>query len=1456
MPETRSSDSSTSNEASQMSTKLNVKPLTVDGDFADFSESFKAEMICKRLAHHFPGLVKESIRRKLEEADKNPLSEIDAHALLVLSLDSDLKSLVREAIELEDPAQLWEAILEVMQNENDSTLGEIANQVATIVQGQSEPLVTYIARLDAMHRRLAGTTYDQADPVMWLNLKRGVLPMFKTLVREISRDKHKQKYVAKRTDLIVTAAEYVGDPYKPPSTRFDGSALNTQDADDENKKSKKRDKQRKQRDLSLHCEGCHWKGHLVKDCPNKGRKDRCSKCLKIGHDASSCRSKAATEKANQVNDTDGEDSDDDDYEADFALNITDEPLCEECHTDTPNQTTPADNNDEEKCNAVVEWIVDSGASSHYSTTSEGLQSIKPDGKSGVRTADDRIHTVESTGVHHESYMGKVKIVPGLARNLMSLGVLTDDPNTAVLFQGKECTILKGATIKVKGGTVVGQGTKSQDKLYRINMEHANEASDTHTANTVDDADTDPADSADDDDNDNDSDNDSEDDDDDDDYADEYTEGFTVDGNAIELHNTHESLNHLSKSGMRHLVRMGKLNLTKNVLKAQLNCRACRAGKSHKQNRRKKIKAKIRAEATGELIYSDTCGPFRTPDLQGNVYFQTFIDDRSRIVALYLNEHKDAASTVNNFTHFTNRMEARGHKILRLRTDQGGEYINAPVKAYLSNKGITHEVTGRSASQQNGVAERMNRTILDTVRTLLIASGLPHHWWGHAAKYTTLTRNRVTTATFDHKEIPWERFTLRPVNLGIFRPFGCKAWVHEPDKTNGALDTRGEEGIFVGFDEELRHNLVYVPSKNMVLRSADVTFALGDSTLLRETTQVVQLTEDAKRTTKAKVPSKKRTKAAGAKQPTGATTKATAISSAAGVPESGGKSATEPQLSPTPPASDSTVTAKLDGVLPATHAYGCLTYEEAALSAMKCLARDIPIPPSYEAAVNDPVWGECWRKAFKSELNSHKENKSYEVCDSPEGRKVLHTRWVLKVKEGKDGEVDKFKCRWVIKGYSQIYGVDYELTFAPVSRLTSFRVLLAHAAALGMEVHQMDVSTAFLYADLDEEVYVYPPEGLRHTIPKGKVLRLLKAIFGLKQAPRAWNRCLDKFLRNKVSLKRLKSDPCIYKSEDGTLIVSIYVDDILIMSKDNEKITQVKKMLNSRFKMTDLGKLRWYLGMRIKYHNDRITLDQEQYTTKVLERFNMSNAKPQSTPIVAGADVHLVLNKEDKLTNAPYRELVGCLLYLALSTRPDIAAAIGKLARLVSRPNETHWKIAKSVLRYLAGTLDFGLSLKRFIKARLTGYGDASWADDRKTRNSTTGYLNFYDDEAQSLVDWASKLQGAPAHSTAEAELMAADELARNIVWLRTLFKEIGIEQTEPTVMYEDNEACIKISEGGGSFQAKKHFELRYFYILHLVTKKTVKMVHISTKGQLADILTKLLDRNRFIQLREAIVRKV
>ena len=215
---------------SKTSTKFHFETLTTDGDWTDFKENFKAEMICRGMVHHFPEFVSEEMATKFREADKNVLvSSLQAQSLLILALDADMKSMVREAIAKDDPAILWEALREVRESQNDTTIAKIANQAASAKQGQSEPLVTYINRLDQLHRRITGTEYESSEKVMWLNLKRGLLPSFDQLARETSRDPTKKTYAQRRTDLIVTAVEYVGDPYKPTSTTYEGRALNTEE---------------------------------------------------------------------------------------------------------------------------------------------------------------------------------------------------------------------------------------------------------------------------------------------------------------------------------------------------------------------------------------------------------------------------------------------------------------------------------------------------------------------------------------------------------------------------------------------------------------------------------------------------------------------------------------------------------------------------------------------------------------------------------------------------------------------------------------------------------------------------------------------------------------------------------------------------------------------------------------------------------------------------------------------------------------------------------------------------------------------------------------------------------------------------------------------------------------------------------------------------------------------------
>ena len=511
-----------------------------------------------------------------------------------------------------------------------------------------------------------------------------------------------------------------------------------------------------------------------------------------------------------------------------------------------------------------------------------------------------------------------------------------------------------------------------------------------------------------------------------------------------------------------------------------------------------------------------------------------------------------------------------------------------------------------------------------------------------------------------------------------------------------------------------------------------------------------------------------------------------------------------------------------------------------------MARDIPVPRSYSAAVSDPVYGEDWKAAFKSEIDSFHEHKVWRLVDLPAGRKPIRTRWVLKVKENEDGTVSKFKARLVARGFLQVPGIDFTLTYAPVARLTSVRIIFTIAAANKMLIHQMDVSTAFLYAPLQEDVFVIPPDGYCDSVPQGKAYKLDKAMYGLSQSPRAWNIKLDEFMKKELGMVPTSFDPCIYTRTDG-LIIAIFVDDALLCHALQTVIDEAKLTLTKHFKMSDLGSVQWYLGMKVERSRSGITLGQSTYITKILERFGMQDCKPQSTPIAQTSLENLhPASEHEQQTKHPFREVVGALMYLSICTRPDIAVVVNKLGRLVSQPTDRHWSVAKGVLRYLQGTKELSLLYRRDEDLTLNVFVDASHADCPRTRRSTSGHLSFL---GKSLVDWAVSLSSVVPHSTAESELYAADAAARNTVWLRGLLTDLGITQDGPTVLMEDNEACIKIAEGGGAFGTKKHIAIRFFYVRDLVSDEIIKFKKIATEFQYADALTKCLARPRFLQLR-------
>ena len=428
------------------------------------------------------------------------------------------------------------------------------------------------------------------------------------------------------------------------------------------------------------------------------------------------------------------------------------------------------------------------------------------------------------------------------------------------------------------------------------------------------------------------------------------------------------------------------------------------------------------------------------------------------------------------------------------------------------------------------------------------------------------------------------------------------------------------------------------------------------------------------------------------------------------------------------------------------------------------------PQTYKEAVTSPD-GPMWKKAIKSEIDSILQNHTWELVELPPGSKPLGCKWVFKKKMKTDGTIDKYKARLVIKGYKQQKGLDYFDTYSPVSRITSIRMMLAIASMRNLAVHQMDVKTAFLNGDLEEEIYMEQPEGFVSPGQAGKVCRLVKSLYGLKQAPMKWHKKFDHVVFAN-GFKANECDSCVYykeyyrDNEDGYVMITLYVDDLLIAGSNDKVIKSTKDMLKSRFDMKDMGLADVILGVKISRTSEGLALSQPHYVDKILERFSKDDNQIAKTPV--DMTLHLSKNKGVGVSQLEYSRIIGSLMYLMSCTRPDIAYSISKLSRFTSNPGADHWKAITRVLKYLRGTRDYGLSYGRY-PAVLEGYTDANWISSKKALKSTSGYVFTLAGEA---VSWKSSKQTVITHSTMEAEFVALDKCAQEAEYLRQFLEDI------------------------------------------------------------------------------------
>ncbi|KAI0993828.1 Retrovirus-related Pol polyprotein from transposon TNT 1-94, partial [Podosphaera aphanis] len=762
-----------------------------------------------------------------------------------------------------------------------------------------------------------------------------------------------------------------------------------------------------------------------------------------------------------------------------------------------------------------------------------------------------------------------------------------------------------------------------------------------------------------------------------------------------------------------------------------NCNVCLSCKRVEKINRGPL---LKSSDILEIVHSDTWGKCRVSGIYGSSYFVTFTDEASRESELYL--LKSTKEVADNFYRYKDKKELQsGRKIKAMRFDGGSEFKT------IKFGGILQQVSAPYTQHQNGVSERLNRTLITMSRCMLNHSGLPLRFWDAAVLTACYLRNRLPL--LPDKKTPYEVMNGIVPKISHLKVWGCICFVlidtHDPRRFK--LSPTSAKGIFIGYCESSTQYRVYVPSKNgrdKIVVSANVHFLEDsfwdwgiNSSALHEDLDIqadevqnsLDLTKDQDLNSSSDSDSD---------------SEIDSRLHSNDIPNSLSHSSPEPNLPtltdnntetshPELSLSDETQdssrnVSENNPEVPALRRSSRIRIPIEPRSAWQPKSRalyvggNVPIPQTYKEAING-INSTDWKNAINEELQSLQEKKVFSpVTHVPHGRKPIGFRWVFTVKS--DG---RFKARLVAQGFSQIYGVDYFDTYSPTLRADSLRILLAVATFLDWEIDQIDVKTAYLEGDLDEVIFMKSPDGLAGT----KFVQVNKALYGLKQSGRAW---YDKLNTRLLSLdfKRSHSDQCVYINSASQIIIGVYVDDLVICGKDSQNIIILKQELASSFPIKDIGSIDTVIGWKVTRNRSTrtLTISQSDYIRDKINSFGLGDAKSYYSPL-NGYDGILPANNGEALADeTAYASAVGSLGYASSGSRPDIAFATSQLGRFNSAPVKRHWDSVCRVLRYLKGSekyyikYNFGPTSEDLTQEKMAAlYSDSDFASDTATRHS-------------------------------------------------------------------------------------------------------------------------------------------
>jgi transposase InsO family protein len=920
------------------------------------------------------------------------------------------------------------------------------------------------------------------------------------------------------------------------------------------------------------------------------------------------------------------------------------------------------------------------------------------------------------------------------------------------------------------------------------------------------------------------------------------------------------------------------------------CEACILGS---QTRNLSDAPMTRCTVPGDRIHSDICGWITPIALGESRYILTFIDDATRMTYLFVLKTKTAQEVRECFLKFRNTFERDGRRIKSIRTDGGDEY-RKQMGELCKETGILHEETAPYTPEQNGVAERANRTICERIRSILAETKLPKQLWAELARAVAHLKNRSPTAALNNRT-PYEALYGKKPDVSHFVAIGTKAFVHTPKKKTKKIDSRSYEGIMVGYGGSNQYR-IWVPGTNKIKIkvSRDVCFVgemegpvgahgngspHGNATPHRDAMEngdageqpiiydMIEVLPEPREEPESESEESESESESESEDGSGKDDNEDIYGDDETIPrdatvEPPSPPQPQPQPQPQQPAISESRPQRTRKA--PTHfdpgTYVSAQHKSQAQSHIAWKA-DTTMwnestgtyiePQSYDKAVNDPLYGKEWTTAVQEEYNSLMKNGAWELVEMPPGKNLVTCKWVFKAKHNANGNITRFKARLVARGFSQAFGIDYFDTFAPVAKLTTYRVIFALAALEQWEIHGMDVITAYLLGKLDEEIYMMQPEGfVRMGMKRNMVCRLLRSLYGLKQAARVWNLKIHTFL-TKIGFIRSTADPCLYVDIKQNLYITIWVDDLLIVGKNGKDIANVKVQLSREFEMKDLGKLEHFLGMRITRTLDGgITIDQSGYIRQILERFGMESSKAVTTPIAAGSRLTPNDSHATQTDIKQYQAMVGSLMYAMLCTRPDLAYAIQQLSQFNANPTNAHFQAAKRVFRYLQGTQTMGLMYGKHygkhndLTERIQCYCDADYAMDGD-RKSISGNLFMLGD---SPISYQAKKQTTVAQSTVESEYAAMAHAIKEMIWLQYLLRDFGMSKYAPTTLFCDNQGAISLAKNPTHHAKTKHVDVQLHFIRDHIEKGTINVEYCPTEDMLADIMTKGLPRERHERL--------